>query len=507
MYKVQTYQKARQLYFNDNISLRKISKELGINRRSLKKMIDHSSPPGYQRVKVIALPMLGSHKEWIDEILENDKKNHRKQRHTAMRIFNRLKQERDYKGGYTIVREYVANKRQKTKEMFVPLEHSPGMAQADFGEADIKLKGQLVRIHYFTMQLPFSDGIFVKAYMTENTESFCDGHVSAFEFFSGVPKRILYDNTKIAVSKILQNKDRDLTRGFTALQSHYLFESGFANLAKGNEKGGVENMVGFTRRNFMVPIPEFDNLDDFNTHLAAGCKEYTKKINYGHTVSVGQRLALEAFKPLPAVAFQSYSTSITHVNSQGLVRFKKNDYSVPTNLGQVQVLVKGYVDEVVICYNNSVVAKHRRLYGSEQVNYDPLHYLSLLERKIAAFEQAAPLKNWQLPSIFAKIEAMLYRKDGNNGRRCYIRILMLLKTYRIKDLETACAHALELEMVNEIAILHLLRRNIEGRPLNLAALSDHIPIVEVKQTDLSAYSSLLNPNSNIALINTTKEAV
>jgi transposase len=145
---------------------------------------------------------------WIDNILEGDRSVHKKQRHTAQRIFERLRDEEGFSGGYTIVREYVAGALLRSREMFVPLSHRPGHAQADFGQADAYIAGKKVRFHYFCMDLPHSDGCFVKAYPAETAEAFCEGHVAAFDFFGGVPQSILYDNTRLAVAKIVKGGER-----------------------------------------------------------------------------------------------------------------------------------------------------------------------------------------------------------------------------------------------------------------------------------------------------------
>ena len=149
MYKVQTYAIARDAYYNEGKSQRRIAQELGVNRRTVKKMLKHSVPPGYERNQPPHEPKLREHKAWIDEILESDKKVHRKQKHTAKRIYDRLKEEKAFTGAYTTVRTYVAKKRLKSKEMFVPLSHEPGMAQVDFGEAQVKIKGELCVAHFW----------------------------------------------------------------------------------------------------------------------------------------------------------------------------------------------------------------------------------------------------------------------------------------------------------------------------------------------------------------------
>ena len=195
----------------------------------------------------------------IDHILEEDHRVPKKQRHTAKRIFQRLRDEHGFDGGYTTVKDYVRERRLRTREMFVPLSHPPGHAQRDFGEALVVTGGVEQKAHCFVLNLPHSDGGFVKAYPAETTEAFLDGHVSAFAFLGGVPQSILYDNTKLAVAKILGDGRRQRTRAFTELQSHYLFEDRFGRPGKGNDKGKVEGLVGYARHNFLVPIPSFDS--------------------------------------------------------------------------------------------------------------------------------------------------------------------------------------------------------------------------------------------------------
>jgi transposase len=492
VYKVQTYAIARQAYYNEGKSQRQIAQELGVNRRTVQKMLQHSVPPGYERTQPPRGKKISDHKVWIDEILESDKVVHRKQKHTAQRIYDRLKEERGFTGGYTTIRTYVAKKRLKSREMFVPLSHDPGMAQADFGEAQVKIKGEILKAHFLVLQLPFSDAVFTKAYPAENTEAFVDGHQSAFLFFGGVPKRILYDNTTIAVKKILKDGRREQTVGFIGLRSHFLFEEAFATVARGNEKGGVENLVGFVRRNFMVPLPNFENFEALNQHLAACCKKRQLTVVRGHKETIADRLTKESFLPLPTVAYEGCRVQSGSITSQGLVRFQNNDYSVPTTVGQQKVWIKGFVDRVVISYEAKVIAEHPRHYGQEEVIFNPLHYLKLLERKTGAFVQAAPLKGWNLPPVFQKVHNILYRKEGKDGRRHYIRILQFLENFKEDELRQALEQSVQLMAVTETAILHLLKRNKEGRPANLAlVLYPKIPLVHVADPNLALYSARL----------------
>ena len=224
---VELYARVRHAVRIEGISERAAAERFGINARTVSKMLKFSVPPGYVRRKPPFRPKLEEFIGIIDAILAADKDRPKKQRHTSKRIFERLRDEHGFTGKITIVKDYVADWRQRSQEMFVPLVHPPGHAQADFGEALGVIGGVERKIHYLAMDLPHSDAIFVVAYPAETTEAFCDGHVRAFDFFGGVPQSILYDNTKIAVAKILGDGKRKRTRVFSELRSHYLFNDRF----------------------------------------------------------------------------------------------------------------------------------------------------------------------------------------------------------------------------------------------------------------------------------------
>ena len=312
MFDVDDYLKVRYAVQIEGLSKRAAARRFGLDPRTVNKMMMFSVPRGYVRSKPAARPKLDAFVATIDKMLADDKTRPKKQHHTSKRIFDRLRDEHGFTGGITIVKNYVAGVQQRAQEMFVPLVHPPGHAQADFGEALAIIGGVERKIHYFAYDLPHSDANFVVAYPAETTEAFCDGHVQAFAFFanlsetgkSGVPQSILYDNTKIAVAKILGDGRRKRTRVFTELQSHYLFQDRFGRPAKGNDKGKVEGLVGFARRNFMVPVPVFDSFAALNAHLTDCCRKRMGVVLRGHTETIGERLArdLAAFQtPLPPV--------------------------------------------------------------------------------------------------------------------------------------------------------------------------------------------------------------
>jgi transposase len=241
---VDLYGRVRHAVLVGGLSRREAGRLFGIDPRTVSKMLQYSVPPGYRRRKPICRPKLGPFIGFIDAILEADKLVPKKQRHTSKRIFERLRDEHGFTGGITIVSDYICAAKQRQCEMFVPLAHPPGHAQADFGEALAVIGGVERKVHFLVIDLPHSDACFLKAYPAETTEAFCDGHVAAFEFFGGVPSSILYDNTKIAVARILGDGRRKRTRVFSELVSHYLFKDRFGRPGKGNDKGKVEGMVG-----------------------------------------------------------------------------------------------------------------------------------------------------------------------------------------------------------------------------------------------------------------------
>ena len=223
---------------------------------------------------------------------------------------------------------------------FVPLFHPPGHAQVDFGEAVVELRGRREKVAFFCLILPHSNVWFVKAYPRETTEAFLDGHVSAFALLGGIPRSILYDNTTLAVARILGDGKRQRTRAFSHLQSHYLFRDRFGRPGKGNDKGKVEALVKTARRKFMVPIPKLHDLDTLNEQLMAGCLERLDALGEGEQ-AVALLADLEALRTLPASPFEACEHMPGQVSSTALVRYRLVDYSAPTMHAHKKVMVKG----------------------------------------------------------------------------------------------------------------------------------------------------------------------
>jgi transposase len=495
MFSVELYGRVRHACHVEGLSQREAARRFGIHRNTVRKMLAFSVPPGYRRATPPGRPKLGAVTAIIDQILAADRSAAPKQRHTAKRIFERLRAEHGYAGGYTSVKDYVREHRARSQEMFVPLAHPPGHAQADFGEAVAVIGGVRQKIHFFCLDLPHSDAGFVKAYPAERIEAFLDGHNAAFAFLGGVPQSILYDNTRLAVARILGDGTRQRTRAFAELQSHYLFLDRFGRPGKGNDKGKVEGLVGYARRNFLVPVPVAPSFAALNAHLEQRCLERLDHRVRGHDESIGERLVrdLSALQPRPPTAYEACDRKPARVSARSLVRYDRNDYSVPTAYGHRSVLVKGYVAEVVIASGAAIIARHPRCYGREEFIFDPLHYLALLEQKIGALDQAAPLQGWELPEAFGTLRRLLEARMGKAGKREYVQILRLLESFRLADVEAAVHQALQLGTIGFDAIKHLVLCRIEHRPPKLdLTLYPYLPRAQVATTSAKAYMGLLS---------------
>ena len=227
--------------------------------------------------------------------------------------------------------------------------------------------------------------------------------------------------------------------------------------------------MGYARRNFLVPTPSFESFDTLNAHLEKRCLERMDAQLRGHTETIGQRMDrdLEALLPLPPAPYDACDKQAGRVSSLSLVRYKTNDYSVPVAYGHRDVLVRGYVDRVVISCGSEVIAEHPRSYERDDFVYDPTHYLPLLERKTGALDQAAPLQGWDLPEEFGALRRLMESRMGRRGKREYVQVLRLLETFSQQELHTAVRDAIRLGAVSFDAVKHLVLRRLEGRPPRL----------------------------------------
>jgi transposase len=484
----------RRLVFVEGVSKRSVCRQFGIHWDTLNKVLEHSEPPGYRRGRPRAKRKIGPYLEIIDQILEQDKTVHRKQRHSKRRIFERLRDEYGYPGGYTAVKEAVREREQRSREVFMPLIHPPGEAQVDFGFADIIHDGQTTRVALFVMTLMYSDAVFCCVFPRECTEAFMDGHRRAFAFFGGVPKRISYDNSRISVARIIGKRERELTDAFLKLKSHYLFQSHFCLVRRANEKGQVECLVGFTRRNFLVPLPRVADFETLNLELERKCRMDLERRLRGKTTTKAQRLEEErsAMLDLPRQGYEARRVEQRRSDSLSLVRFDRNSYSVPVRYAHRPVTVVAGIDEVRLVVDNHLVARHRRHWGREHTEYDPIHYLALLERKPGALDFARPLDGWNLPGCFDLLRRRLEAQLDHKGTREYIKVLRLLEKASIHELAEAVAQTLAIGAIGYDAVRVILQ-NRQERPVGLFCLDGrpHLKLVQVETPDLGAYRALV----------------
>lgn len=484
----------------EGLSKRGAVKRFGISWHTLQKILNHAEPPGYQQKRPRAKPKIEAFLPIIAEILTADQKAPRKQRHSAKRIFDRLKDEHAFTGGYTIVKDAVRSWKQSQKEVFLPLTHRPGEAQVDYGFARVWIRGQSepVQVAMFVMTLPYSGAVFCQVFHRECTESFQEGHARAFKFFGGVPCRISYDNSKVAIAKIIGNskhsRQRKLTREFLRLQSHYLFEEHFCLVRRPNEKGHVERLVEYARSNFLVPLPVVDSLEELNGQLIQHCSRDLEKQSRGKSASKRSLLDEErsAFLALPTRTFEARRITQAAVCSQSLVRFDRNSYSVPTKYAHRKVTVVATVTKVRFVFGDRLIATHHRCWQKEQFFYQPLHYLSLLERKPHGFDFAKPVDQWQLPKCFGILRRRLEASDPKHGTRFYIRVLRLLERCSRAQLADAIEYALDIGVIDPDSIRVILEHRQE-KPVELFSLDGRpqLKTFNVETTDVSAYAALL----------------
>ncbi|MDD2402862.1 MAG: IS21 family transposase [Clostridia bacterium] len=386
--------------FSEGESIRSISKNLRISRQTVKKYCEGEFHPEmrktYERepdviTEDVKAFILNCFKEDGNEKLK-------KQKHTAKRIYDRLVAEKEFKGSCSTIRATVRvlkGERSVPPQSNVPLSYEPGEAiQIDWGEATIYLGGQKTKVNTFCARLCYSCDIFVQAFKSANQETFLEAQQLMFDYFGGIPRKVIFDNAKVAVKEGfgIYAKPQDRYLSFSA---HYAFALEFCNPAKGNEKGLVENLVGYSRRNFLVPVPRVKTIDDLNQQLWNSCLKYRKEHKVEHRVNTVETMYNEEInylKVIPKYRFDTSKTVIAKVDDFSTIRYEKNNYSVPTKYLRKEVTVKGYANAIYILYQGSVIAKYSRQYGFGHTKYQLEHYIDLLERKPRSVGNAKPVK-------------------------------------------------------------------------------------------------------------------
>lgn len=489
---MENIEQIRKMYFIEGLSIRQISKKIGLHRDTISKYLtmESTEPPKYKVTKERIHPVLGKYMPMIETILEEDKTRHRKQKHTATKIQEVLEKE-GYTGGYTTITNYLRKIKVKTKEAFLPLEFELGAyAEADWTEANFFLKGKETKAHIFVLKLRGSGGYYAVAYPFEKQEAFFDAHIKCFEFLKGIPYKIAYDNLTTAVKKVLQGSNREEQEQFIALRTHYLYESTFCRPARGNEKGGVENAAKQIVKKFFVPYPDVDSFEELNDYLHEECVKLLEE----NTKWEAERAAL---RPLPIARFNGARYKEVKVNSYAMINFETNRYSVPTKYVGDKVTLKISANEVEIISDNTVIAKHNRIIGRNQDSLNLDHYLELLLRKSRALCNTKVYKPQQLPQIYEEYRRQLLARNPK-GNRDFVKILMLHREYPSNQITEAVEIAMSYNIYSYDGIFNIIGQFMVSNP-KIVPLSKEristIPEVKVHSPNIQKFKILMGGNN------------
>lgn len=495
-----SWQSIRWLHFREGKSIRWISKEFGFSRPMISKYLKKPDAPRYSLSKPRPKPVIGPWRGRIEEILEKDKSAPRKQRHTAKRIFERLVEE-GYDGSDRSVRQLVAEiKNKPAAAASVPLLFRPGKdGQVDFGEAYAKLGGVQLKLYCFEMRMNFSRKMFVMCFQSTDKEAFLEGHVRAFQYYLGVVERLSYDNLTAAVVEVLKGKDRELTREFSELKGFYNFKTNFCKPGKegAHEKGGVENGIGFARRNWMVPVPEFDTLEQLNAYLLEKCRANDTRTVDGQSETIAEcwQKEREYLLPLPDHQFDAAVQHTGIVDSYCTIPFKNNHYSVPPHhVGKV-LTVRSYWNRVEISTGLEQVAQHWRSYGKDVYILRPEHYLDLLERRPHAIPYARPLVQYEWPAGYWEFyEKMVSALGPGQAGRDFIRILRCHVKHGGALVSAVLARVAESGIFNADLVIAAIDRELfkptPSEPFDLSAYPELATCKVVMFPDPAAYMAL-----------------
>jgi transposase len=440
MLDVDQYLQIRLLH-RDGQSIRQIAKRLGHSRDTVKKALIEPTPRGYTRTSPASCPKLGPFIGQIDQILVEDVSAPRKQRHTAARIFARLRDEHGYAGGYDQVRRYVSGRRKKERETHLLLDHPPGgRLECDFGQIHVDFPEGRRLVPVLLAVWSYSHYPFAIALPDQTTGSILHGLVCAFEFFGCVPAELWWDNPKTVATAILRGRDRQLNVHYASLASHYRFAPMFCMPARGQEKGDVERTVFALERRFATPVPSVRDVDELNRHLLSCCLKERQRTVRGRSQTIGQmfeeerRHAIE----LPKHPFDAAVQHIRQADKYQTVLFEEVRYSVPRQVAFEPVTVKAYVEQIVLVHKGQVVASHSRSRTAGEQVLDPMHFTAVLQRKPAYLDHTKLFKELKLPAAFTRLRDRLEKELGiRTGTRHYIRVLQLLNCHQAQEIAAA----------------------------------------------------------------------
>jgi transposase len=470
----------RKKHFVEGWSIRKIAKSLEISRQSVRKALASSEIPKYRLTVPRPCPVMDPYKDLIIAWLEADKKAPPKQRHTAKRIYDRLVEEYGFTGGESTVRHFVRKLKEPNKEVYIPLTADWGeQAQVDWGEAVVRIGGEERKVFLFCLRMRASRVPFVMAFPTEKLEAFLAGHKAAFEWLGGVPAHLVFDNPKTAVTKILAGPWRKEHEIFSSLKAHYLFDADFCNPGQAHEKGSAENLVGYMRRNALVPVRNHADFNALNAHLLSWSEKERRRL---WDEWLEERTGL---RPLPARPYHCSITKLAVVSKTSLITFDRNRYSVPSKWAGRTVQVVATWDRVKVVVGDEVVVEHQRRHNRGETVVELEHYLPVLAQKPRASMNALAVR--RLGGVWEKTRVMFSAQK--DGYREFTRILMLNRDYPPEEVTTALEAALEMGKPSE-AVVRQLILNARQEPVAPVAVPTALSSLTLKVPDLSVYDLL-----------------
>lgn len=493
----------RHAYYVEEQSIRVIAERFGIARQSVRKALESAEAAAYTLRQPRAAPKLDPYRHRVEELWQQNAQLPPKQRYSAQRIFQIIQAE-GFTGGASTVRAYVGKLRQQQRRpaTFLPLQFDPGQdAQVDWGEAQVDLAGERVTVQVFVFTLCYSRRTFVMAFPTQRQECFFAGHEAAFAFCGGVVPRISYDNLTVAVQTILRGTTRQEQEAFLVFRSHYLFDAHFCTPHEPQEKGRVEHRVGFTRRQYFVPLPQVASFAELNAHLLACCVRDDVRVRQGETISIGTAWQQEQplLRPLPARPLDYAVTRMVRLNRYSQVEFETNRYSVPVDQARATLTLQARPFQITILDQQQVIATHDRCYARQQDILDPLHYLPLLRQRPGAFAHAVPLRQWraQWPPDYERLLTRFQaRHPDGRGVREFLEVLYLHHRHPAETVADAITLAVSYGCTDAASVMALLHQLQEGPPPPRALAqppASHLHTVGTQPLDVQQYDRLLQP--------------
>ncbi|MBN5380574.1 IS21 family transposase [Serratia marcescens] len=495
---METIGKIRRRHLIKGESISSIARSLGISRNTVKKYLNTEDAPTYHRERQNR-PQLGTFINQLEEWLTFDMGLPKSQRRTSRRLFECLQAE-GYRGAYDSVQRHVKrwkhNRSQsKITNAYVPLSFPPAdVCQFDWSHEYVVVGGvsQTIKLAHF--RLAYSRKMFVIAYPRETQEMVLDAHAKAFEFFGGVPKKMIYDNLKTVVDTIFTGKERRFNARFLAMANHYLFEPIACTPASGWEKGQVENQVGNVREWLFTPTPKFNDISSLNEWLEKRCEELSARTHPQEPCSIAESFQNERYLLTPVkMPFISYIEQAQRVSSTCLVTIDRNRYSVPADWAGKVISVRISSNDIIFMSEGKEIARHIRSFGRDKFVCNPWHYVPILETKPGAIRHGQPFVEWSLPKSIERVkEVLLTQSKGDRG---FAEILLVARSTGLEALDVACQLALEYGKPSVAVILNELRRLTEPQRNKDTNVSLGLKLKTDPEANCDRYNTLLERNN------------